>query len=1198
MAESISLSGIGAQKQETESGSISLSGIESQPQFRTIDSSKGLIDVNSVLRDYDRPLVKEDFLEDERLQEIVYQSLEARSPRGRGLSRRARDVATGLTGGATFGNEFRDRPFEEVFEEWQNYQRSFNVGQSVTTANEIGYSLGQDDETLAKMGAGYLAFDAMDNAITGEGSWREMGDAVWDYARGVVYDPATLASLGIGKAVSMGASKAGTAAARKVMVNAYQRMLQRGATSRAAATAVGTAARAAPYMAPDLAINVGTDIAYQSQLIRTGAQEEYSGAQTALAAAGTMAIPALLGGIKGIGTLRKSDYLKDTISAYVDVDRAMGEQTAVEAWSQVSSRMDLDSLGERLRNKFGPDLASNLESWENLKIQAGKVVSEKGEELTDDQLMNVFERYFLFGKPVEGKGNPLQTLMKRGYSEDLGGFYNVLKDEGFVVHRTMLEDNTISGVYGEAIKLLDDETVETVIKTFEDATGRKLNLDYTAEGLSAHFIRRSSEFGRTGQIRSTLSQLERSGLKGEELARAAAGMGKVEEPKVMQFGLSVYKRLLTSHLATTGANLKGFAQLVTIDTVADFMSSAVYASQSGFAKLAGNPDKALAYGNKAWGSLMAPLRRGVSVISPDLDIDYANKVLDQNPEYMERLFRDISGDGGTREALAQFNLDPNNVLAKSVDGVTKGAQTITLVRLQDELTKRWAFAANLDTQIMKTYGMNPSQFFAREDLMAEMASDRFQDVLDRSVQRTLRETASVNWSTLPGRNGMRAVAKSVEEFTNRSAFGFVVPFGSFLNTAVATMGDLSGANLLRYSARKIGGKPVDYVDMDFGELAGKAATGWSAVALGVPAAMERIQNGLAYDQQLDADGTIRDTQYDWPRPVLEGMSQIIAHAYVGDQDLSEVDNLSAWLRDGIQNGDLELDFTQVPEGLLTEVVAQTGPTQAVRDIDTVVTGLQRTFADFQDDPDLQKFAGDLMGSVLNRTLQGVTRPLDPVNLAVGLARDGNLNPDLKQGPGIFAEGTRYINNLLPEGLAPDVPVRATPLKGQEDTPDIGRQILGNRTVRSINIAEAMHNSAGRPTWKAVRWGGPPEVKNYMDQLAAPIFEEESIRALKSNPDYFDLTTSEKGRILDSIRKNVRERVSRLMEVQGRPATLDALRMLSQEDQEKVAKVRDFLGYEGSLSEISKQEDGFEKLENIKFFVDRYDEIFFGELSLD
>jgi hypothetical protein len=120
----------------------------------------------------------------------------------------------------------------------------------------------------------------------------------------------------------------------------------------------------------------------------------------------------------------------------------------------------------------------------------------------------------------------------------------------------------------------------------------------------------------------------------------------------------------------------------------------------------------------------------------------------------------------------------------------------------------------------------------------------------------------------------------------------------------------------------------------------------------------------------------------------------------------------------------------------------------------------------------------------------------------------------------------------------------------------------------------------------------------MDQLAAPIFEEESIRALKKNPGYFDATTEEKNRVLDSVRTRVRERVSRLMEVQGRPATLDALRMLSREDQEKVAKVRDFLGYEGSISEISKQEGGFEKLEKIKFFVDRYDEIFFGELSLD
>ncbi len=56
-----------------------------------------------------------------------------------------------------------------------------------------------NDETKARLGAGYSLFDSMDNAFTGEGSWREMGDALFDYTKNVVYDPTTILSLGFGK---------------------------------------------------------------------------------------------------------------------------------------------------------------------------------------------------------------------------------------------------------------------------------------------------------------------------------------------------------------------------------------------------------------------------------------------------------------------------------------------------------------------------------------------------------------------------------------------------------------------------------------------------------------------------------------------------------------------------------------------------------------------------------------------------------------------------------------------------------------------------------------------------------------------------------------------------------------------------------------------------------------------------------------
>jgi hypothetical protein len=1151
------------------------------PVSRSIQTQDQRLNIPEIVEEYGRPLLKEDFLEDERLQEIVYQSLEAR----RGGTTMAGRGATAVSGGATFGPEnIRELPFEEVFETWQNYQRSFSAGQSVTVANELAHSLNQDEETMARLGAGYLLFDSMDNAFTGDGSWAEMGDALFDYTRSVVWDPTTLLTFGIGKAFSAVTGRVGAAASRNLMLRAYRRALSRGATGRAALSAVGGAARAAPYIAPDLAFNVGLDIAQQSQLIRTGAQEEYSAVQTGLAAAGTMAIPAIMLGIKGAGSLRRG-ALRNTIFGATDTAYLTREVSQETAWEMVMQRVDRDGLIDAVDDNFGRIQGDpeNFLNWENAKIVAGEIVDENGERLTDDKLMNMFERYFWFGNP----------------NEESRGYFNALKDAGFVVHPSMLEDNTISGVFGQAITFLSDESAERIVRQFEEVTGRRLGITPTADGLSAHFISRSNAMGEGLGIRSQLSRLERAGLTGRELLETAAGVGATEAtPQRLQFAVSVYKRLLTSHLATTGANLKGFSQLVTIDTFADLFSATTYVTQSAAYRMFGNAEEAARYARLARATAANPLRRTAGLFTPDLDIEYANLVLEQNPEAMERLFREIAGDSGPNQALEQFNLDPDNLLNRSVDGVTRGAQTLTLVRLQDDLTKRWAFASNLDREISRTYGVSAQEFWARQDSPLEMRSEQFQDALNRAVYRTQRQTASVNWSTLPGRDGLRGVAKSIEGVVNRDipGLGFIFPFTSFMNTTVATLGDLSGVNAMARMVGAARGRRLDFADQDFGELMGKAAVGWTAIGMGVPAALNRIQSGMSWNQEENEAGEIEDRTYDWPGSTIRLASQMLAHSLVGEDLPTDFFQIV----EGLNNGEIEIDWRQVPDDLKAEFVLQAGPGQAVRDFDDALVTVRDSISAIIDgEEDLSDAFAEAAMSVLSRPVQGFTRPLDPINMAVGIARDGNMNPDLRQGPEQWNQAMRYINQLLPSvSGVDDLPRRATALRGTDTQIDLGRQMLGNRMSRYPNIAESMFNSAGIPSWRAIRWQGPPEVKNFMDGLAAPIFEREAIRALQENPDYFDMTTDQKNTILSNMRGRVRESVMRLMETRGTPRTLNAARRLSNANQDRVRRVMQFLGYEGDISDVLSQEDAFDAINRIQYFVDNYEQIFHGDLSLE
>ena len=175
------------------------------------------VDLDEIFKEYGGKytLTKEKILNDPRLMDVLRSSLEARYTPG-GVLTKARRTAVGLAGGdfgATIlggysGRDYRNMDAEEAFEIYQNYQRSFAGGQTVTTANELAYGMNAPDDIKIQLGAGYKLFgDGMTNAIVGDGTISEMGDAIFDYTKAAVYDPTTILGLGFGKLLTFGATK-------------------------------------------------------------------------------------------------------------------------------------------------------------------------------------------------------------------------------------------------------------------------------------------------------------------------------------------------------------------------------------------------------------------------------------------------------------------------------------------------------------------------------------------------------------------------------------------------------------------------------------------------------------------------------------------------------------------------------------------------------------------------------------------------------------------------------------------------------------------------------------------------------------------------------------------------------------------------------------------------------------------------------
>jgi len=1187
-----------------------------------------------------RDLTKEDILADPKLVEVMRTALEARY-RPAGLLKKGYRAATTAAGGdigtsVTKGlnRDYRSMSSNDVFETYQNWMRSFAGYQTVTVANEATYGLTADDVTLGRLGAGYTLFNQMGNAYTGEGSYSEMADATWDYTRAAIHDPSNLFAFGLGRLATLGTTKAAGASFRALTMTAYKKMLEKQlakglampAASAAARKKLGRVALASSTIAPaviDGGITMGSDVAYQMQLVRAGSQESYNKYQTAFAALGSMVIPAAVLGKEGFKAFRNSKIagdMKGKFIQYIDLDKTLGNLDPASAMATIRARLDpkLGGIFEAVDANFGTVKGTtrpvDFKVWDEIKGESKGTLKQLGKTMDDNELVNQFFHRFFFGDP----------------DQKLKGYFQVLDEAGFQVHPSMTDEYKISGIFGQAIGWLDkrttgrevvtDDVVNRMVTEFEKQVGRPIGLGKTADELSAQFVSRASDAGTTLQISSLLTQLSKSNLNTADKLSAMGGrkVKGADDPKRLQFALSVYKRLLTSHFSTTGANLKGFTQLVSLNTLSDFATGSINFAQSGMYNAvskvtinknakASAAERAEIYYNRGYGSFLGAIRRGFSTVSPDVEMAYAKKIFELNPAAKDKLFRDVSGDGGVNDSIGQFNLNPKNPVTRAIDGYTKGVQTITLVRVQDEITKTWAFGNNMNQAIMREYGVTPEAFFrgelkegqiSREAVHLLMGEKRFlNNVVEKAVYRTQRETAAVNWGRLEqdAGFGFRAIAKGIETATNKTPLGFVVPFGSFLNTTLATAGDLTGVNAMGYLMRKSMGRELDFVTREGAEVIGKTAVGVSTIGIAtyglsgtdtpsdeqVNTAAYRVKNGLSYDQKTYGDGSIESVKYDWPNSTIQLGAQILAHATRGEKG-----NL------------IKLDFDYVPKDLIKELGLQLGG-QAVRDMESVTE--QSIYAFFSEvyreatDKDYKGVTDAILGPFVARASQGLTRHVEPVNEFYKLFTDDQGLPDTKQAAYKFLSGVKYVDALFGR----DLPKKATALRGLDQQQGISK-LLMFRESREPNAAEMMFNGAGMPHWKATSFEGPPVVKNIMQSLVTPYYENAAVKYLKRNPGFFELDQLQKENIVNEMKQEVQGKVRALFEDGYMPQTLTMLRLLSSDSKKEKARVAmDFLGMTGSLEDILKEEDPVTTFNLINTLIqpDNYKSIVLG-LSLN
>jgi hypothetical protein len=1149
----------------------------------------------------DKALNEEDILGDENLMNVIRTNLRTRFNDRNWIQNKS----TWLGGGATadYVDSLSD---EETLDMWQNYQRSFAAGQSVTTLNEFGYIQKADDERKAVLKDGYDLFDSMGNIYSrGDGFW-EAADGTWDYIRSAVWDPTTLISFGVGRSFSSGGAKAAAAA-----LKASQKAGTKLAGQQAAHVLTKEAAeqmakyttkksfaelgkQAVQYGAIDAIAAVGADTLYQRGKMEVGSQENFSIGQAALSGIGIAVLPALgaTGKISKKTLQKLSDKvpgLKRAVQNYEGVMKATWGKNMDFITNAVKEKTDVKVIGEHVSAAFK---AFNdhpfIKSWEGAK----DIAADQLEEIGMNEIMlrntNDFFRTLVWGGP-DGSG---------GFTK---GLAEALDDAGFVHHRRF-EGDIVTNWFGDIISWMDDKVIRDAVTTFEKTTGSSLGFNMNADlpnQVASLYKARNSMIGLAmsdisklaGKVspdgvaaRALLETKEMGGALGagtkatDEAAKHAAEIGR--------YAQSVWKRLLTSHFGTTGANIQGWAAMYTMNGVSDAVLGATEMTRG---LLTGNKELR----SKGYETILSSGRRFVNILDPNTQADEARYLLSSlaaekaNKELTEQL----AGDAGIINAAERFHMGDGKIVS-GLEKITNAAQTITGVKLQDEITKQISFVSAVDREIARAYGMSYTEFFQKfgDQAAVEMATDKFQMVLKKAGNRVGIETASKTWTGGPARSISRGFAKQIENLSNNSVFGYAIPFGRFFNTTVAVASDFSGINAIRHAAKKyvpVMGGVIDPAEEELGDLIAKAMVGWGVVLAMSDEAVVKIEEGLSWNQIRDGwfnekRPTIADETYDYPTSHARALAQILGH--IRHEAKAQ----------GV--GVLELDWGKaVPEELKAEVMALfVGQTfrgageglQVVQDM--IQQGLGMDFAG----------AGatlvDNAGSMVGKVVSGATRPLEPLNEIAAMIRGGQGNPDRRQGNELLNKAMRYIDQFPLIGQAPNLPERNTPTRSAGDKPpDYGRIMMGARGSPEPNNVERALASVGRAYWLAVPefgFEGPPEMKNRMDEVFDRVANFRISQMLDQHPNFSKYTLEERQTLVDAALKNAKRQVKDMIresvfdEGDSRIGLMHDIYASSTE--ERLQEALDHFGYEDDIATMNEAQ-----LETLLYAVKNWDKIF-------
>ena len=997
------------------------------------------------------------------------------------------------------GKQYLSKDKEDVVDDFIAHMRYFNTNEAFTI-DEARYISMADKETKERAGKAYQVYDKLGN-VSGHAGLDGAVSGGGDYLGAIASSPSTYFGFGIGKGIALAGGKIGAKAVKAAAMGAVRDVLRREGITKAqkkvlAKKAYDDVVKKAVRQRTKL--NIGLtgvadasvagyqDFTLQKDIeMEAGAREDFNYLQTGFSVLGS-----------GLGT-GLSIYGATKIPAA----NQRGLSGSVANKIAEANKVKAKEVSGESRKKYNEEYLKRIKELKQVDytgfeemVKAGK---KQGDNILYADVLN-----FVFGKkPVELDKVPVDNKL---LGSNLPAKYPHIKpDEGAKIGLsediiTMAEkagaqfrpNMNNAQKFAKAIGFLDDETLEQVTEIVQEKFGVSLGRvadEYFRTNLSNRIARSINEGSNIlRSVQRTENDLNRALVDGtissldERIKPADTKLGKGGVPDYIQ---NIWKRMLVSAPATTAANVFGFGQYYLANSVAEVLQGGMY-------MLGGDTQKASAL-------FRIQGRKFLNLLDPYSTLDNYQELL-KTDDRLGKLLKETLA-GGIEKTAKRFDFDPEGKAFQRTEAVVNLAQTISLVNLQDSLTKSQMFMTSID----KYLRLNKGKTF-QETLESGNLLDIDEDVMNRALSDTLRSVFAEDYTKSKSFGGLAGkFAGFVEEASNTPGVGFVLPFGRFMNNVMATAyqwnpvtGGMESAVALMQGRK-----------MDAMEAFSKATVGTAAIVSSIFFQQEQQKKGYNWNELETGTGEVLDITNTFPLSLLMIGGRIGARMTNGET----VDK------------DLILAFNQ------QIAIAQAATDiQFGNDISRILT------IAFNADPEFKGklptlFEGAM--STLGNVGAGFTRPLSLFNTLAGYALQEttpyDVTPlvDRRLARGGFEKlglnGTRYVDNII-EGILSGVNTAVTGetdavLLGKEKRvasregsifdPSPYRSATGQRVKQPRTFANIVFGMVDKPDWKTGMYTGVPEFDNFANQVLAPVIENEAElllkdeRFVKGNSDY-------------------------------------------------------------------------------------------------